>query len=193
MIKAIEYDSFGNVVNDSNTTFEIPFGFAGGLQDADTQLLRFGYRDYDPKIGRWTARDPIGFAGGDTNLYGYVASDPVNWMDVNGLSRYGRTSQLSSGAGGNYGQIGGYRATSNPSHYSPAIPAIRPPLTGRPGVILPNNWKGQEIQHRLRDLIEFLEGIPAEAKKYKDLFDLMKSLEKEKRELEELERYMCLK
>jgi RHS repeat-associated protein len=85
VIKAIEYDSFGNVVSDSNSAFEIPFGFAGGLKDSDTSLLRFGYRDYDPQIGRWTARDPIGFAGGDTYLYGYVASDPVNFVDFNGM------------------------------------------------------------------------------------------------------------
>jgi RHS repeat-associated protein len=90
VIKAIDYDSFGNVVSDSNESFEIPFGFAGGLKDLDTNLIRFGYRDYDPSIGRWTARDPIGFAGGDTNLYGYVASDPVNWIDINGLIRGGR-------------------------------------------------------------------------------------------------------
>ncbi len=85
VIKAIEYDSFGNVIGDSNESLDIPFGFAGGLQDSDTKLLRFGYRDYSPETGRWTARDPIGFAGGDTNLYGYVASDPVNWIDPDGL------------------------------------------------------------------------------------------------------------
>ncbi|MCH2039483.1 MAG: RHS repeat-associated core domain-containing protein [Saccharospirillaceae bacterium] len=62
----------------------MPFGFAGGLQDTDTGLIRFGYRDYDPETGRWTARDPIGFAGGDTNLYGYVLSDPINLVDPNG-------------------------------------------------------------------------------------------------------------
>jgi len=51
----------------------------------DTGLIRFGYRDYDPEIGRWTARDPIGFEGGDSNLYGYVLGDPVNFVDSNGL------------------------------------------------------------------------------------------------------------
>lgn len=51
----------------------------------DTGLVRFGYRDYDPETGRWTARDPIGFAGGDTNLYGYVLGDPVNFIDPDGL------------------------------------------------------------------------------------------------------------
>jgi uncharacterized protein RhaS with RHS repeats len=47
--------------------------------------VRFGYRDYDPEVGRWTAKDPIGFAGGDTDLYGYVVNDPNNRTDANGL------------------------------------------------------------------------------------------------------------
>ncbi len=51
----------------------------------DTGLVKFGYRDYDPDTGRWTAKDPILFAGGDTDLYGYVLSDPVNLIDPNGL------------------------------------------------------------------------------------------------------------
>ena len=73
------------MISDSNPDFSIPFGFAGGLYDADTKLVRFGYRDYDPETGRWTARDPIGFAGGDTNLYGYVLGDPINFIDPVGL------------------------------------------------------------------------------------------------------------
>jgi RHS repeat-associated protein len=63
----------------------IPFGFAGGLHDRDIGLVRFGYRDYDPDTGRWTAKDPIGFAGGDTDLYGYVKNNPVNAVDPDGL------------------------------------------------------------------------------------------------------------
>ena len=86
-VKQLNYDSFGIVISDSNPEFKIPFGFAGGLQDNDTGLIRFGYRDYDPETGRWTARDPIGFAGGDTNLYGYVLGDPINWIDPTGLAK----------------------------------------------------------------------------------------------------------
>lgn len=63
----------------------LPFGFAGGLYDADTGLVRFGVRDYDAATGRWTTKDPILFAGGDANLYGYVLADPVNWFDITGL------------------------------------------------------------------------------------------------------------
>jgi RHS repeat-associated protein len=80
----IDYDTFGNVINDTNPGFQ-PFGFAGGLYDRDTKLVRFGARDYDPSTGRWTTKDPILFAGGDTNLYGYVLDDPVNLTDATGL------------------------------------------------------------------------------------------------------------
>jgi RHS repeat-associated protein len=85
VVKRISYDSFGNILEDTNPSFTIPFGFAGGLHDRDTGLVRFGYRDYDPEVGRWTAKDPIGFAGGDTDLYWYVLNNPVNAVDTIGL------------------------------------------------------------------------------------------------------------
>jgi len=81
----ITYDEFGNVLSDTNPGFQ-PFGFAGGLYDQDTRLVQFGARDYDPATGRWMAKDPTLFAGGDTNLYGYVVADPVNLSDATGLS-----------------------------------------------------------------------------------------------------------
>jgi RHS repeat-associated protein len=79
----MDFDAFGRVLLDTNPGFQ-PFGFAGGLYDRDTGLTRFGRRDYDAETGRWTARDPIGFRGGDTNLYAYAFSDPVNRADVGG-------------------------------------------------------------------------------------------------------------
>jgi RHS repeat-associated protein len=88
VVKRIAYDTFGNIIDDSNPSFEVPFGFAGGLHDRDTGLVRFGHRDYDPDIGRWTAKDPILFAGGDTDLYGYCLNDPVSANDPCGLEMY---------------------------------------------------------------------------------------------------------
>ncbi len=85
IIKQIDYDSFGNMLNDTNPAFKVPFGFAGGLHDRDTGLVRFGARDYDPAVGRWTAKDPMDFRGGDINLFGYVSLNPVKWTDPNGL------------------------------------------------------------------------------------------------------------
>jgi RHS repeat-associated protein len=85
IIKEVTYDTFGKLLIDSNEAFRVPFGFAGGLYDSDTKLTRFGYRDYDAFTGKWSAKDPIGFDGGDSNLYGYVLGDPVNFVDPEGL------------------------------------------------------------------------------------------------------------
>lgn len=79
----LRYSEWGEVLEDTNPGFQ-PFGFAGGLYDGVTKLYRFGARDYDPEIGRWLSKDPIRFKGGDTNLYGYVVQDPVNFIDPKG-------------------------------------------------------------------------------------------------------------
>jgi len=105
----LDYDEFGRVINDSNPGFQ-PFGFAGGLYDPDTKLTRFGARDYDAELGRWTTKDPIlfdnlepfgardydhqtgrgatrdlvRFGGNTTNLYEYVSGDPINSIDPSG-------------------------------------------------------------------------------------------------------------
>lgn len=80
----LDYDEWGRVVRDSNSCFQ-PFGFAGGTYDEQTGLVLFGARDYDPETGRWLAKDPVGFDGGDTNLYGYAVNDPINRVDRSGL------------------------------------------------------------------------------------------------------------
>jgi RHS repeat-associated protein len=80
----MDYDEWGRVIYDSHPGFQ-PFGYAGGLYDRDTGLVRFGARDYDPETGRWTTKDPILFGGGDVNLYAYVANNPLNFIDPLGL------------------------------------------------------------------------------------------------------------
>jgi RHS repeat-associated protein len=54
------------------------------LNDAETHLLRFGVRDYEPVTGRWTATDPILFEGGDSNLYAYCGADSLQCVDPSG-------------------------------------------------------------------------------------------------------------
>jgi len=80
------YDEWGQVTAFTSSTgvWPIPFGFAGGLYDADTGLVRFGARDYDPRIGRWTSKDPIRWEGGQANLYVYATSNPLNLSDPEG-------------------------------------------------------------------------------------------------------------
>ncbi len=82
-VQRMDYDEFGNVTNDTNSGFQ-PFGFAGGIYDAQTQLVRFGARDYDAETGRWTAKDPVMFAGNQLNVYSYVKNNPVNLIDLFG-------------------------------------------------------------------------------------------------------------
>ena len=80
----MDFDEFGNITADTNPGFQ-PFGFTGGLYDRDTGLTRLGLRDYDPQVGRWNLKDPVGFLGGDPNLYGYTYADPINFFDPWGL------------------------------------------------------------------------------------------------------------
>jgi RHS repeat-associated protein len=72
-------------------------GYAGGLFDADTGLTHFGAREYSADTGRWVSKDPIGFSGGDTNLYGYVLNDPLNYIDPEGTDSF---LVVSGGSGG---------------------------------------------------------------------------------------------
>jgi RHS repeat-associated protein len=83
VVQRMDYGPWGEVLVDTNPGFQ-PFGFAGGLWSAETGLVRFGARDYDPELGRWTAKDPLLFDGGDTNLYAYAGNDPVNFVDPSG-------------------------------------------------------------------------------------------------------------
>jgi RHS repeat-associated protein len=80
----IDYDAWGRITSDTSPGFQ-PFGYAGGLLDNDTGLTRFGARDYDAEAGRWTAKDPLGFAAGDSNVFVYVGNEPINMIDPTGL------------------------------------------------------------------------------------------------------------
>jgi RHS repeat-associated protein len=75
------------VTEDTSPGFQ-PFGFAGGLYDADTGLVHFGAREYDAGIGRWISKDPITFGGRQGNLYSYANNRPVDHGDTNGLTVY---------------------------------------------------------------------------------------------------------
>jgi RHS repeat-associated protein len=83
ILQRVDYDEWGRVLVNTSNNFQ-PFGFAGGLIDNDSGLVRFGARDYDPETGRWTARDPILFRGGTPNLYAYAFNNPVSYIDPSG-------------------------------------------------------------------------------------------------------------
>lgn len=65
------------------------FGFTGHLRQKDVDLVFAKFRAYDPSLGRWISRDPIGEKGG-LNLYGYVGDAPITDRDPTGLQKVGR-------------------------------------------------------------------------------------------------------
>jgi RHS repeat-associated protein len=90
------YSSFGEP---TGTGLEwMPFGFAGGLFDQDTSIVRFGARDYDPLTGRWISKDPIRFEAVGSNLFVYSSNDPVNFTDPGGQSPLGAAAGAAAAA-----------------------------------------------------------------------------------------------
>lgn len=55
-----------------------------GREDDGTGLSYYRARYYHPRLQRFIAEDPIGFGGGDANLYGYVAANPLSYTDPSG-------------------------------------------------------------------------------------------------------------
>jgi RHS repeat-associated protein len=82
-----EYGAFGerNLTSAPSSADRVPFGFAGGMYDADTGLTRFGARDCDAQIGRWVSKEPLRFVAGK-NLYVYAWNDPIDLTDPSGLA-----------------------------------------------------------------------------------------------------------
>ena len=98
VVKRLEYDAYG-VETDLDPGFFEPIGFAGGLRDPITRLVRFGLRDYEPASGRFTARDPAGFAGSPRALYGYASNSPVSFRDPTGTFSISYSAYAGAGGG----------------------------------------------------------------------------------------------
>ena len=75
------YEAFGNSSISSSLT---RYGYTGRERDEQTNLNYYRARWYDAQQGRFISSDPIGFAGGDTNLYGYVRNNSLNYRDPSG-------------------------------------------------------------------------------------------------------------
>jgi RHS repeat-associated protein len=80
------YEPFGRTTA-SGTTSTNPFRFIGREEDSTGALSLYHYRAryYSPTFGRFLTEDPIGLAGGDANLYGYVGNAPIVESDSTGL------------------------------------------------------------------------------------------------------------
>lgn len=78
-----DYDPYGRSTTITGSTLP-DFNFTGLYRHSPSNLDFATYRAYDPDLGRWLNRDPIGEAGG-SNLYNYASNDSVNRSDPLGL------------------------------------------------------------------------------------------------------------
>jgi RHS repeat-associated protein len=87
LVEHYRYSAYGTLL-EGNTSFT-RYQYTGRELDPTTGLQYNGHRWYSGIIGRWLSEDPIGFSGGDTNLYRYVGNGPTNATDPNGLAPVG--------------------------------------------------------------------------------------------------------
>jgi len=82
------YDPFGKILA-HDEAFDQPFKFVGQYgvmtEPAADGIYYMRARYYDSTVGRFISEDPLGFEGGDVNLYAYVRNNPVNLIDPLGL------------------------------------------------------------------------------------------------------------
>jgi RHS repeat-associated protein len=111
VVDHIKYDAYGNIISQSSESNQPRFAYAGMQLDAATGLYYDNARYYNSTTGTFLSQDPKGFAGGNTNLYGYVNNDPANLVDPSGLSPKGGPGGR-GGSGGPGGPHGGGPANS---------------------------------------------------------------------------------
>ncbi len=84
IVNSYNYSPFGKLINEVESV-ENPFKFSSEYADTETNLVYYNYRYYNPKLGRWTKRDPIAEYGG-VNIYGFVGNNSINYVDYFGLA-----------------------------------------------------------------------------------------------------------
>ncbi len=125
------YGFFGERSANAVTTnpVESDLGYTGHKTHLPTGLVQTLYRFYDPGTQRWLSRDPIGEAGG-INLYGYVANNPVNFVDPLGLVQWGQV------IGGSLAAIGGVALVGVASVAAAPVVVVGAGVAGAFGIAL---------------------------------------------------------
>ena len=108
-------------VNTSTGNTPTPFKFVGtkGYYTDDSGKMYVRARVLDPSKGRWLTEDPMGFGGGDSNLYRYVAGRPASATDPSGVQPQG---QCRCGC-----KRSGCPCAGNPPPVNPSPPGLGPP------------------------------------------------------------------
>ena len=138
-VESYSYDVFGNP--DSTSVLGNRFMFTGREYDTETGLYYYRARFYDPKIGRFLQRDPVGYSD-STNLYQYCNNNPVNWIDPFGLEKQKNKPWWEKLEEGYY--FGTYIGLDSTSYYAELEVATGNRLWGIPGTFAglwtPETW-----------------------------------------------------
>lgn len=127
VVAAYEYGPFGETVRawvaptlspEIRDAFATrPFRYSTKFTDSETNLVYYGYRYYDPSLGRFINRDPIGESGG-LNLYAFTGNSPVNGYDYLGLNGFWQSilDWFSGKNASSSEETGGYKYYPMPFH-----------------------------------------------------------------------------
>ncbi len=149
-IREVDYNTAGTVIASNNAAaIDTVFGYTGRDWDTDIGMQYNRARWYDPSTGRWLSQDPIGFAGGDANLYRYVGNSPTNATDPSGLDWW-EANDL-RGGDRDWKSFGGW----NPLGWS---------LTQEPIFQLSGGWnaatRSNELERKRREMIRLRSQAP---------------------------------
>jgi RHS repeat-associated protein len=98
ILDEIDYDSFGQILNETSPANGDRFKYTAREWDALLGQYYYRARHYGPDIGRFYSEDSYRFAAGDMNLYRYVSNSPTNATDPTGheMTGYDRRWDLPS-------------------------------------------------------------------------------------------------
>jgi RHS repeat-associated protein len=109
----IKYDSFGNVIEQSNPTASPRYLYTGREFDVETELYFYRARYYDANLGRFIAEDPLFSLISGPNAYWYADNSPVVFSDPWGLQT-STPYQQTVNAGNTGATPGGNTVTTHP-------------------------------------------------------------------------------
>ncbi|WP_166671919.1 PKD domain-containing protein [Methylosinus sp. sav-2] len=95
-----DYDSFGRRLAVVESLPLQPYGWKGREWIPGPDIYYNRARFYDPALGRFLAEDPLGFGGGDSNLYSFAWNNPKNWSDPSGLSAAAEEGSIDAATAG---------------------------------------------------------------------------------------------
>jgi len=97
VVNHLTYTSYGDIASQTSPAKQPYYTYTTRVWDGDSDLYYYRARWYDSAAGRFTSEDPIGFAGGETNLFRYVQNSPTMFSDPSGHESWIPTTPTADG------------------------------------------------------------------------------------------------